>query len=112
MKTITRKTMLYQTDVEYGNYCLNHVLGCSHGCLYPCYAMMMAKRFGKIRDYEDWIKPKIVGNTFELLKKRTSEIQNKLTDRLGNCGQFNTTTPDMPFSHPHWQADFLRCLQE
>lgn len=33
MKTIERKTLLYKTNVEYGDYTINHVLGCSHGCL-------------------------------------------------------------------------------
>ena len=47
---IERKSLLYKTDVEYGDYTINHVQGCSHGCLYPCYAYMMAKRFGKIKD--------------------------------------------------------------
>lgn len=45
MKTIIRKTMLYKTGVEYGDYTVNHVQGCSHGCKYPCYAMMLAKRY-------------------------------------------------------------------
>ncbi len=31
---ITRKTMLYETGVEYGDYTMNHVLGCAHGCKY------------------------------------------------------------------------------
>ena len=39
--------MLYKTGVEYGDYTINHVQGCAHGCKFPCYAMMMAKRFGK-----------------------------------------------------------------
>jgi len=47
--TITRKSLLYKTAVEYGDYTINHVEGCSHGCRYPCYAMMMAKRFGKVQ---------------------------------------------------------------
>ena len=29
--------MLYQTGVEYGDYTMNHVQGCAHGCKY-CYA--------------------------------------------------------------------------
>ncbi len=41
MKTITRKTMLYQTGVEYGDYTMNHVQGCAHGCKFPCYAFLM-----------------------------------------------------------------------
>ena len=41
---IQRKTMLYVTGVEYGDYTMNHVLGCAHGCKYPCYAFMMKKK--------------------------------------------------------------------
>ncbi|MDP2736569.1 MAG: radical SAM protein [bacterium] len=43
--------------------------GCSHGCLYPCYSLVMARRFGKINNYFAWIKPKIVGNAMALLNK-------------------------------------------
>lgn len=42
METITRKTLLYKTGVEYGDYTMNHVFGCAHGCLYPCYAYALA----------------------------------------------------------------------
>ena len=56
MKTIKRKSMLYQTGVEYGDYTMNHVQGCAHGCKYPCYAFLMKKRFGQIKDYESWLK--------------------------------------------------------
>ena len=45
---IQRKTMLYQTGVEYGDYTMNFVQGCSHGCKFPCYAFMMKKRFGPV----------------------------------------------------------------
>ena len=38
---IERKTMLYKTGVEYGDYTMNHIQGCAHGCKYPCYAFMM-----------------------------------------------------------------------
>ena len=41
---IKRKSMLYVTGVEYGDYTMNHVLGCSHGCKYPCYAYMLKKK--------------------------------------------------------------------
>jgi hypothetical protein len=44
--TIQRKSLLYKTGVEYGDYTINHVQGCSHGCKYPCYAFLMSKRFG------------------------------------------------------------------
>lgn len=78
MKTITRKSMLYKTGVEYGDYTMNHVAGCSHGCKYPCYAFLMAKRFGKIKDYDQWLEPCLVSNTLELLKKEIPKISNKI----------------------------------
>ena len=37
---IERKTLLYKTGVEYGDYTINHLQGCSHGCRYPCYAFL------------------------------------------------------------------------
>lgn len=68
MKTITRKSLLYKTEVEYGDYTINHVLGCAHGCLFPCYAFNMSKRFGNVKTYKEWIEPKLVSNTMELLE--------------------------------------------
>ena len=67
--SINRKSLLYKTGVEYGDYTVNHVQWCFHGCLYPCYAMMMVKRFGTVKNYDEWIKPKIVDNAIELLEK-------------------------------------------
>lgn len=78
MDTITRKSMLYKTGVEYGDYTMNHVLGCSHGCLYPCYAFLMAKRFGKVTTYDDWCKPKLVSNTLELLDYEIPKLKSKI----------------------------------
>lgn len=78
METITRKSMLYKTGVEYGDYTMNHVLGCSHGCLYPCYAYLMAKRFGKVADYTEWCKPKLVSNTLELLDREIPKLKSKI----------------------------------
>jgi len=66
---ITRKSLLYRTKVEYGNFTINHVLGCAHGCNYPCYARMMALKYGQISCYEDWLHPRIVANALELLDK-------------------------------------------
>jgi DNA repair photolyase len=76
--TIIRKSLLYKTAVEYGDYTINHVEGCSHGCLYPCYAMMMAKRFGKVKSYAEWIKPKIVSNAVDLLRKEIPKAKDKI----------------------------------
>jgi len=75
---ISRKTLLYKTAVEYGDYTINHVEGCSHGCMYPCYAMLMAKRFGRVKSYDEWIKPKIVSNAADLLKKEIPKHRDKI----------------------------------
>lgn len=78
MQTITRKSMLYKTGVEYGDYTMNHVQGCFHGCKYPCYAYLMAKRFGKCKSYEEWCEPKLVENTLELLDKEIPKLKDKI----------------------------------
>ena len=78
METITRKTMLYKTGVEYGDYTMNHVQGCAHGCLYPCYAFMMAKRFGKAKSQAEWCAPKLVSNTLEILDNEIPKLKNKI----------------------------------
>lgn len=91
MQYITRKSLLYKTGVEYGDYTINHVEGCSHGCLYPCYAFMMAKRFGRVKNYEEWVEPKIVMNAVELL---TKEIP-KLKDKINSVHFCFTTDPFM-----------------
>lgn len=70
--------MLYKTGVEYGDYTMNHVQGCSHGCKYPCYAFLMAKRFGKIKSYSEWIEPVLVDNTLELLDKEIPRLKSKI----------------------------------
>lgn len=75
---IERKSMLYKTGVEYGDYTMNHVVGCSHGCLYPCYAFLMAKRFGTVKDYQEWISPKLVSNTLELLDAEIPKLKSKI----------------------------------
>ena len=78
MEKKKRKSLLYKTGVEYGDYTINHVLGCSHGCTYPCYAFMMARRFGRIKDYHDWLEPKLVENTIDLLKKEIPKKQKSI----------------------------------
>lgn len=78
MNYIQRKSLLYKTGVEYGDYTVNHVQGCAHGCRYPCYAMLMAKRFGKIKSYEEWCEPKLVENAIEILQKEIPKIKNRI----------------------------------
>ncbi|MEN6386203.1 MAG: radical SAM protein [Phycisphaerales bacterium] len=76
---IRRKSLIYKTAVEYGDYTINHVQGCAHGCKYPCYAFLMAKRFGKVKSYEEWIKPSLVENALELLEKEIPKFRDKIT---------------------------------
>ena len=78
MKTIKRKTMLYQTRVEYGDFTMNHVQGCAHGCKFPCYAFLLKKRFGQVKDYEQWLEPCLVSNTLELLDREIPRLRNKI----------------------------------
>lgn len=90
-ESMERKSLLYKTGVEYGDYTINHIQGCSHGCMYPCYAFMMARRFGKSKNYSEWIKPIIVDNAIELLKKELP----KLKDKINSVHLCFTTDPFM-----------------
>lgn len=74
----SRKSMLYKTGVEYGDYTVNHVLGCSHGCKYPCYAYLMARRFGRVKSYEDWCNPVLAVNALDLVKKELPKLKDKI----------------------------------
>ena len=80
-----RKRLLYKSKVEYmagdGIYTMNHVLGCSHGCLY-CYAFKMARRFGQVEDYQQWCKPEIVENTLELLESELTKNRKEPIKRV------------------------------
>ncbi|MGA1846225.1 three-Cys-motif partner protein TcmP [Deferribacter abyssi] len=75
---IKRKSLLYESKVEYAGYTINHVEGCTHGCQYPCYAFMMKRRFGKVKNWHDWITPKIVENSLELLDKEIPKYKEKI----------------------------------
>lgn len=75
---LQRKTMLYKTGVEYGDYTMNHVQGCAHGCEYPCYAYLMKRRFGQISSYEEWLEPYLVSNTLQLLDKEIPRLKDKI----------------------------------
>jgi len=75
---IERRSLLYKTKVEYGNWTINHIVGCMHGCKFPCYAMMMAKKFGWIKDYNDWREPRIVTNALELLEKEIPKYKKQI----------------------------------
>ena len=104
---MNRKSLIYKTGVEYGDYTLNHVQGCSHGCKYPCYAYMMAKRFGKVKSYEEWTEPHIVENTLELLETEIPKYREKI-DTLHLCF---TTDPFM-YRHPEISELSLKVLRK
>lgn len=75
METIRRKSLLYKSKVNYADHAINHVLGCAHGCLYPCYAFRQAQHFNPlIVTHVDWENPRIVENAMELLKKDLKRI--------------------------------------
>lgn len=78
METIRRKTLLYKTGVGGMDYCINHVAGCSHGCRYPCYAFSMARSYGRVKDYGEWCRPKLVANALELLEKELPRLKPKI----------------------------------
>ncbi|MCR4898287.1 MAG: hypothetical protein K5892_03580 [Acholeplasmatales bacterium] len=78
MEKYLRKTMLYKTGVEYGDYTVNHILGCSHGCKYPCYAYLMAHRFGKAKNLSEWEDYKIFDNVLKILKKELDKKHEKI----------------------------------
>ena len=59
-------------------YELNHIVGCRHGCKYPCGAYEIKRGFGNISSYEDWIRPKLIYNTLELLDKEIPKMKDKI----------------------------------
>ena len=95
---IERKSMLYKTGVEYGDYTMNHVLGCAHGCKYPCYAFLMSRRFGKVSSYETWVEPYLVSNTLEILDREIPRLKSKIKS-VHLC--FTTA----PFMHEYKEID-------
>lgn len=88
--------MLYKSKVEYmsgdGVYTMNHILGCSHGCLYPCYAFTSAKRYGQVDSYAEWCRPVAVGNALALLERDLSAKRKEPVERVHLCF---TTDPFM-----------------
>lgn len=99
MNTITRKTMLYKTQVPGLDYAMNPVQGCSHGCCYPCYAYLMAMRFGKVHSYAEWLEPVIVENTLELLEKELKKWRYRI-----RSVHFCFSTDPFMVRHPEVQA--------
>lgn len=103
---ITRKTMLYRTKVEYGDWAMNHVQGCSHGCTYPCFAFLMAKRFGRVSSYEEWLQPKIVDNTLDLLKAELPRYSHEIKQV-----QLCFTTDPFMVGYPEIERMSIRAIE-
>ncbi len=106
-KFIRRKTLIYKTAVEYGDYTMNHILGCAHGCLYPCYAFLQKCRFKTVESYKDWCEPALVENTLELLDLEIPKYKNKIK-MLHLCF---TTDPFM-YQYPEVQSLSLAAIKK
>ena len=73
MQYIKRKSLLYESKVEFEDYALNHIEGCIHNCQYPCYARRMKKK-----SQDEWQNIKIVENALEILKMRGEGFKKKI----------------------------------
>ena len=93
MDKIRRKSLLYRSGL--GFWCVNHVQGCAHGCRYPCYAYLMAKHYGRVRDEADWRRPRLVENAVELLERQLARTRARL-DVVHLC----LTTDPFMMGHP------------
>ncbi len=93
LDAIERKSLLYRSGL--GFHCINHALGCSHGCRYPCYAFLMARHHGRVRDYDEWCRPRIVGNALALLDRELTR-KRVLPDEVHLC----LTTDPFMVGHP------------
>ena len=40
MDSIIKKSLLYKSGVEYADFSINHIVGCSHGCMVACFHAM------------------------------------------------------------------------
>lgn len=107
MKSIERKSLLYKTGVEYGDYTINIAEGCAHGCKYPCYAMLLAKRFGKIKSYEEWCEPKLVANSLELLDNEIPKLKGKI-----KSVQLCFTTDPFMYGYDEIQKMSVKCIKK
>lgn len=105
LERVERKSLLYRSGL--GFFCVNHVQGCSHGCLYPCYAFMMAKHYGRAKDYAEWCRPRLVGNALALLER---DLRKKAFQGVKTVQLCLTTDPFM-VGHPEVAAMSLRIIE-
>jgi DNA repair photolyase len=103
---IPRRSLLYKTKVEYGDWTINHIIGCMHGCKFPCYAMMMAKKFGWVKDDKDWRRPRIAVNAIELLEKEIPKYKNEIKYFVHLCFMSD------PFMYDSEKKDLIPEIKE
>lgn len=104
---IQRKSMLYKTGVEYGDYTINYIQGCAHGCKFPCYAFLLKKRFGQVKTYDDWLKPHLVSNTLLLLDKEIPRLKDKI-----KSVQLCFTTDPFMYGYPEIEKMSMEAIKK
>ncbi len=97
LEGVIRTRLLYRSAL--GFWCANHVQGCSHGCRYPCHAFLIARRYGRVADYAEWCRPRLVVNAMELLEHELTH-RRVPPDRVHLC---LSTDPFMT-GHPEVEA--------
>lgn len=102
--TVERKSLLYKSGL--GFWCINHVQGCSHGCRYPCHAFMIFSRHGRVRDYADWCRPRLVSNALQLLDRELSRKR-----QLPDCVHLCLSTDPFMVGAPDVQALSLALIE-
>jgi DNA repair photolyase len=107
MDTVTRKSLLYRTGIGgTGAYAATHVVGCSHGCHFPCYAFLMMQRFGKVASYEEWCQPRLVANALQLAQKELPRLRGK-----ARYVHLSFATDAFMYQHPEVTALTLQLMR-
>jgi DNA repair photolyase len=112
MRTIERKSLLNKSAL--GFYCVNHVQGCSHGCLYPCYAFSMARGYGRAKDYRDWCEPALVSNAQAILGRELDRLDKRIAsgrEERPDFVHFCLTTDPFMYRRPEASASSLRLME-
>lgn len=92
---ITKNHILYKSSrAEQFDFCIHHVEGCAHGCKF-CYGLILEKNKGRIRDYKQWISPKIVANALELLDKEIPKYNTKFVHLCYSTDPFMWGYPEV-----------------
>lgn len=71
---MTRRHVLFETDIEYVSHACNFVKGCAHGCRY-CYARTCKRVL-----YAEWCEPQVVPFAVALLKADLDRLKQPPTE--------------------------------